>query len=33
MIAAHQAGMSLTEIGRVAGISRQRVKQLIERGG
>ena len=31
MIAAHQAGMTLTQIGAAAGISRQRVKQLIER--
>ena len=31
MIAAREAEMSLTEIGNLAGVSRQRVKQLIER--
>jgi DNA-directed RNA polymerase sigma subunit (sigma70/sigma32) len=29
IIAAHRAGMSLTEIGVIVGVSRQRVKQII----
>jgi hypothetical protein len=33
MRAAHAAGISYSAIGRVVGVSRQRVAQIVERGG